>query len=78
MAAQSWIERWVEHAYPLKLITVQVQGTRHCNFKEMANQLRKVADLIDAGQLDGSDDDDDFGYRFVIEDGKTESIFPDH
>lgn len=73
MASQSWIE----HAYPLKRIAVQVQGTRHSDLKDMANQLRQVADLIDAGQLDGWEDDDDFGYRFAVEDGKTESIFPD-
>lgn len=73
MPAQSWIE----HAYPLKRITVQVQGTRHSDLKNMADQLRQVADLIDAGQFDGRDDDDDFGYRFTVEDGKAESIFPD-
>lgn len=69
-------QQWIEHAYPLKRITVQVQGTRHSDLKDMADQLRRVADLIDAGQLTGKDDDDDFGYCFTVESDETQSIFP--
>lgn len=68
---------WIEHAYPLQLITVQVQGTRHSELSVMAKELRRVADMIDAGLLTGQEEDDDFGYRFSVEAGKTESIFPD-
>lgn len=70
-------QRWIEHAYPLKRITVQAQGTRHSDLKDMADQLREIAGLIDAGHLIGQDDDDDFGYCFTVEVDKTESIFPD-
>ncbi len=70
-------QRWIEHAYPLKRITVHAQGTRHSDLKDMADQLRKIADLIDAGQLTGWDDDDDFGYSFAVETDRAESIFPD-
>lgn len=71
-------KNWIEHAYPLQLITCQVQGTRHSDRKDMANQLRRVADMIDAGLLAGQEEDDDFGYRFKLETNEEESIFPDH
>ena len=70
-------QNWIEHAYPLQLITVQVQGTRHSELRDMANQLRRVADMIDAGLTTGWEEDDDFGYRFSVEAGKSDSIFPD-
>ncbi len=70
-------ENWIRHAYPLKLISVQVQGSRHSIMEDMANQLRDVAQLIDEGKLSGQSSDDDFGFRFVVDNGRSESIFPD-
>jgi hypothetical protein len=70
-------QKWIDHAYPLKLLTVQVQGTRHSDLKDMADQLRKVADMIDQGATNSREDDDDFGFCFTVETNKTISIFPD-
>jgi hypothetical protein len=70
-------KEWIAYAYPLQLITVQVQGRRDSLQGDMAQLLRAVADLIDAGQLSGAVEDDDFGYVFKVEDDRQESIFPD-
>jgi hypothetical protein len=70
-------QEWRAYAYPLQLITVQVQGRRNSLQGDMAQLLRSVADLIDAGEVTGTNEDDDFGYVFKVEDDRQESIFPE-
>ncbi|BBA45235.1 TPA: hypothetical protein ACK3Q6_006453 [Burkholderia cepacia] len=57
---------WIEQAYPLQQITVQVQGTRHSNRAALIDQLETAIARLRAGDQCGSVHDDDFGYRFVV------------
>lgn len=57
--------QWIEHAYPLKQITIQLQGTKRSDRAAIVNQLETVLAKLRAGQSQGEDHDDDFGYRFT-------------
>lgn len=66
--------KWVEHAYPLQQITIQVQGTRHSH--KLIEELEIALSRIKAGDLFGYEHDDDFGYRFqVIKESQGPSFF---
>lgn len=60
-------QSWIDHAYPLQQITVQLQGTRHSDRNAIIAQLETVLARLRAGDLSGQDHDDDFGYRFNVD-----------
>ncbi len=66
---------WIEHAYPLQQITVQLQGIRQTERQRVIEQLETVLARLRAGELTGEDHDDDFGYRFEINPASTDSFF---
>lgn len=68
-------QRWIEHAYPLQQIRIELQGTRHSKRADVINQLEKVLERLRAGELSGLDCDDDFGYRFQVTEAAQESFF---
>lgn len=59
------IQHWIEHAYPLQQVTVQLQGTRHSDRIAVIQQLERVLERLRAGEMHGELHDDDFGYRFT-------------
>lgn len=59
-------QQWVDHAYPLQQIQIELQGTKHSSREAIINQLEKVLGRLRAGDVSGSDHDDDFGYRFKL------------
>ena len=60
-------ESWITHAYPLQQVTVRLQGTKHSDRLAIIGQLETVLERLRAGDLNGQDHDDDFGYRFTVE-----------
>jgi len=58
--------RWREHAYPLRQLTVRVQGTRHHDNDALAAQVAIAAERLRAGETAGYRHDDDFGYSFEL------------
>ena len=64
---------WREHAYPLKQITIRLQGTRHSDNESIIKQLETITARLRAGDLSGYSHDDDFGYSFdsVSSDGPS-------
>jgi len=68
---------WKEHAYPLKQITIQLQGTRHSEIRSIIEQLDEVKAKLLEGFVEGTSHDDDFGYRFVLSREGEESVFGD-
>ena len=70
--------RWREQAYPLKQITIRLQGTRHSDVPHIVAQLDKIRDRLLQGDITGTDHDDDFGYAFsVAESPDGPSFFDD-
>lgn len=55
---------WIEHAYPLKQVFIQLQGTQHSSREEVVAQLETVLAKLKAGDTKGECHDDDFGYYF--------------
>lgn len=70
-------QEWIEHAYPLQQLTVHVQGTRHSDRAAMIEQLEAVVARLRAGDLRGSEHDDDFGYRFELSEAVSGPSFFD-
>jgi len=68
------MDSWEQHAYPLQLVTIELQGTRHSDMATMLAQLDQVRERIMAGALAGEVSDDDFGYRFAVS-SPAESVF---
>jgi hypothetical protein len=68
-------ESWQKHAYPLHLMTIQAQGTRHSTREDMIVMLEKGLARLKAGEESGLESDDDFGYRFVEKTEMDLSIF---
>lgn len=58
--------RWIEHAYPLQQIAIQLQGTQHSDTAAIINQLETIITRLRAGDTQGAEHDDDFGYRFCV------------
>ena len=69
-------EGWKLHAYPLQLITIELQGTRHTTSDDLLSQLQTVTDRIKNGDVVGESSDDDFGYRFSLSE-PPKSVFGD-
>jgi hypothetical protein len=59
---------WIEHAYPLKQVFIQLQGTRQSSREEVVELLETVVAKLKAGHTTGGDNDDDFGYFFEYRD----------
>lgn len=68
-------QEWVDHAYPLQQITIQLQGTRHSDKAAVIEQLESVLARLKAGDITGCVHDDDFGYRFEYQAQVGSSIF---
>lgn len=68
---------WIEHAYPLQQITVQIQGTRHSERQTVIDQLEEVLARLRQGEEVGEDYDDDFGYRFAVDSASSGPSFFD-
>lgn len=67
-------QEWKDHAYPLQLITIELQGTRHSSRAGMLALLKVIVARIERGDINGETCDDDFGYRFAIT-SPLESVF---
>jgi hypothetical protein len=74
MASQAWINQ----AYPLKQISVQVQGTRHSDRAALIALLETAVARLRAGDQHGLEHDDDFGYRFEVVDRAAGPSFFDN
>lgn len=59
-------QTWEEHAYPLQLITIELQGTRHSEREHILSQLEEIVERIKSGHECGEKSDDDFGYKFTL------------
>jgi hypothetical protein len=70
-------QRWRAHAYPLKQLTVRVQGTRLHDKDALVGQLATVTDRLRAGDTGGHHHDDDFGYSFELTDSAEGPSFFD-
>jgi hypothetical protein len=68
-------EDWKKHAHPLQMLSIQAQGTRHTSREEMIAQLETALARLKAGDVEGEESDDDFGYRFVEAKSLNYSIF---
>ncbi len=55
---------WIDHAYPLQQVTIKLQGTKHSERASVINQLQEVMKRLEAGEMEGLEHDDDFGYSF--------------
>lgn len=51
-------QAWIKHAYPLRQITVQIQGTRHSDRAAVNEPLETVIARLRAGDQRGSECDD--------------------
>ena len=61
---------------PLKLITIQAQGTMYTPHDFLIRALESALAKLRAGLLDGEEIDDDYGYRFKVSTHQDGSIFP--
>lgn len=59
--------RWEDHVYPLKQVTIKLQGTRHSRLEDIIDQLDIVARRLRDGSVIGECHDDDSGYSFTLE-----------
>lgn len=66
---------WMAKAYPLKLMSIQAQGTRHCSRAEVIAHLETALDRLKKGEIQGEMSDDDDGYRFIEVQEMDRSIF---
>ena len=63
-------------AKPLKLITIQAQGTEYTPHDSLIRALESALAQLRAGRLVGEESDDDYGYRFEVSTHQDGSIFP--
>ena len=61
--------------YPLKLITIQAQGTKSSNKDNLIAQLKIAIEHLEAGTSSGSNNIDQCGFAFSYEDQMHQSIF---
>jgi hypothetical protein len=66
---------WIVKAYPLQHFRIDLQGTRHSSRQSIIEQLEDVLARLRAGENEGTEHDDDFGYRFSVTPSATESVF---
>ena len=55
-----------QHAQPLQLITIELQGTQQSSLNVLLAQLDAIRASLQAGALAGQVSADDFGYRFAV------------
>ncbi|MBM3105552.1 hypothetical protein IIE18_10415 [Pseudomonas sp. V1] len=60
----------------LTLVSIQAQGTQYTSRESLIHALESVLNRLRAGEMSGEKSDDDFGYRFMVGEGRAESIFP--
>lgn len=60
-------ENWRANAYPLQQVAIFLQGTRHSDRTSLIDQLQTVVARLQAGDMDGTEHDDDFGYCFKVD-----------
>ncbi|WP_052504165.1 hypothetical protein [Pseudomonas oryzihabitans] len=71
-------QEWIDHAYPLKQLTIKLQGTRHSDTSDIIKLLESVVAQLKAGETAGSVQDDDFGYAFkFLKESPGPSFFSD-
>lgn len=70
-------DNWKATAYPLRLMSIQAQGTQHSSRASIIKQLETALERLKAGDVQGEDHDDDFGYRFIEHNAMECSIFKD-
>lgn len=46
-------QAWKDHAYPLQLVTIELQGTRHSDKAAILAQLQEVVERIKQGDTKG-------------------------
>lgn len=68
-------QHWIDHAYPLKQIRIELQGTKHSDRESIISQLETVLARLKAGDTCGCEHDDDFGYRFSSTNDAKTSFF---
>lgn len=68
---------WIEHAYPLKRISIVAQATRHGTRESLIRQKEMALKLLKEGFSNGCEHDDDFGFLFKTEEDLHVSIFGD-
>jgi hypothetical protein len=66
-------QEWIAHTYPLQQFSlrVELQGTRHSARADVIGQLEEVVVRLKSGELAGEEHDDDFGYRFTLEQAES-------
>lgn len=69
-------EHWKCYAYPLKLITIQAQGTSDSTRDSLIKHLEEALAQVKAGGSSGVEYDDDVGYRFEAVENMELTIFP--
>ena len=57
-------EEWIEHAYPLRQVTIKLQGTKHSSREAIIDLLDAVLLRLKNGESYGYAHDDDYGYIF--------------
>lgn len=72
---QSVSASWIAYAYPLKQISVNLQGTKFSDRASIIAQLETVLARLRSGDLKGQNHDDDFGYSFTVEDASAGPSF---
>ncbi|KWW32388.1 MULTISPECIES: hypothetical protein [Cupriavidus] len=60
-------EKWKAHAYPLQQVSIFLQGTRHSDRASLVDLLQTVVARLHAGDMAGTEHDDDFGYSFKVD-----------
>ena len=63
---------WIKDAYPLKRITIELQGTPYSELGSLVNQLDEIKQKVLDGCTSGCDCDDDFGYRVTVSQSESE------
>lgn len=69
-------EHWKCYAYPLKLITIQAQGTSESSRETLIKHLEEALEHVKAGRSSGMEYDDDVGFRFESVENMELTIFP--
>jgi len=70
-------DAWKAYAYPLKQITIVVQGRQNSTAADLIEQLDEIKAKLLEGFRTGLHHDDDFGYKFEVSDSEQQSAFGD-
>lgn len=68
-------DEWMLHAYPLKQLTINLQGTKHTSKDDLIALLENIIFEIKNEKEAGKAEDDDYGYIFEYKDNANKSIF---